>query len=229
MDAQQILDSLLKSGQELVEKGKTLAEERLQIPDDPAKREAMLSGAGKGALAAGAMAVLLGTSAGRKLTGASLKLGSLAAVGGIAYKAFQDWQSKQGQTDAPVGKSVSELAGNELDKRSKTLLKAMIAAAKADGHIDDKERELLTQQISKLNPDSVAANLIAEELDKPLDIKDLAASVDSPTAAAEIYLLSRLVVNVDNDQERNYLNQLAQALNLAPELVAQLDNQTSAS
>lgn len=229
MDAQQILDSLLNSGKELVEKGKSLAEERLQIPDDPAKRDAMLSGAGKGALAAGAMAVLLGTSAGRKLTGASLKLGSLAAIGGIAYKAFQDWQNKQGQPELATGKPVSELAGADLDKRSRTLLKAMIAAAKADGHIDDKERELLTQQLAKLNPDSDAAKLINEELDKPLNLQDIVASADSPATAAEIYVLSRLILNVDNDDERKYLNQLAEALGLAPDLVAQLDKQTNSA
>ena len=229
MDAQQILDSLLKSGQELVQKGKTLAEERLQIPDDPEKRDALFTGAGKGAVAASAIAVLLGTGAGRKLTGATLKLGSLAAIGGIAYKAFQDWQAKQGQSQVATGTPISELTGSELDKRSRTLLKAMIAAAKADGHIDEKERELLTQQMAKLDPDADAAKLINEELNKPLNIQDIAAGVDSPAAAAEIYLLSRLVLNVDNDQERIYLSQLAQTLGLAPDLVAQLDNQATAS
>lgn len=105
----------------------------------------------------------------------------------------------------------------------------MLAAAKADGHIDDKERELLIQQLAKLNPDASAADLIAQELDKPVDINSLIASVDSPAAASEIYLLSRLVVNIDNDQERNYLSQLAQGLGLAPELVVELDKQTTAS
>ena len=229
MDAQQILNSLLKSGQELFGKGKTLAEERLQIPDDPEKRDALFTGAGKGAVAASAIAVLLGTGAGRKLTGASLKLGSLAAIGGIAYKAFQDWQAKQGQSQVATGTPVSELTGDELDKRSRTLLKAMIAAAKADGHIDEKERELLTQQMAKLDPNADAAKLINEELNKPLNIQEIAAGVDSPAAAAEIYLLSRLVLNVDNDQERTYLNKLAQALGLAPDLVAQLDSQAMAS
>lgn len=120
MDAQQILDTFLKSGQELVEKGKTLAEERLQIPDDPEKREAMLSGAGKGALAAGAVAVLLGTQTGRKLTGASLKLGSLAAIGTVAYQAFKDWQNKQDQPQtADIGQPVTDLAGSALDNLAK--------------------------------------------------------------------------------------------------------------
>jgi uncharacterized membrane protein YebE (DUF533 family) len=190
----------------------------------------MLSGAGKGALAAGAVAVLLGTPTGRKITGTSLKLGSLAAIGTVAYQAFKDWQNKQDQPQtANIGHPVTDLVGSALDNRSKILLTAMIAAAKADGHIDDKERELLSQQLAKLNPDASAADLIAQELDKPLDINGLIASADSLAAASEIYLLSRLVVNVDNDQERNYLSQLAQGLRLAPELVADLDKQTTLS
>jgi uncharacterized membrane protein YebE (DUF533 family) len=227
MDAQQILDSLLKSGQELVQQGKSLAEKRLQLPDDPAKRDAMLDGASKGALAASALAVLLGTNAGRKLTGATLKLGSLAAIGGIAYKTFQDWQNSQNQPQVAAGQPVSELTGNDLSQRSKILLKAMIAAAKADGHIDDKERELLTGQIGKLDAGSDATALINAELDKPVSVQEIAAGADSPAAAAEIYLLSRMVIDANNEQERAYLAQLAQALKLAPDLVAQLDQQAT--
>ena len=44
-------------------------------------------------LAAGALvAVLLGTGAGRKVTGSALKIGGLAAVAGLAYKAYQNYQ-----------------------------------------------------------------------------------------------------------------------------------------
>ena len=47
-------------------------------------------------LAAGALvAVLLGTGTGRKVTGSALKLGGLAAVAGLAYKAYQNYQTGQ--------------------------------------------------------------------------------------------------------------------------------------
>lgn len=95
MKAKQILDLLLESGQELVDQSKNLAEKKLNIPDNPEARKNMVDGAGKGALAAGAMALLLGTGVGRKLTGAGLKLGSLAAIGSIAFNTFQKWQGQQ--------------------------------------------------------------------------------------------------------------------------------------
>ena len=49
----------------------------------------MFSGLGKGALMAGGLAALLGTGAGRRLTGGTLKLGGLAAIGGLAYQTYE--------------------------------------------------------------------------------------------------------------------------------------------
>lgn len=225
MNAQQILDALLSSGKELAEKGKTLAEAKLNVPDDPEKREAMLAGAGKGALAAGALAVLLGTGTGRKLTGATLKLGSLAAIGGVAYKAFENWQGKQTDSQvASVEKTANQLTGEASDNRSR----AIIASAKADGHIDEEERNIIFQHAEKLGLETSVATFIKNELTSPLDAKEVAAGADSPEAAAEIYLVSMMTLNLDNDKEREYLGQLAQALGLDPDLVAELEKQAIA-
>src|SRR5690348_8427118 len=44
------------------------------------------------AVAGGIAALLLGTSTGRSITAGAVKLGGLAGLGGIAYKAFSNWQ-----------------------------------------------------------------------------------------------------------------------------------------
>lgn len=172
-------------------------------------------------------ALLLGTGVGRKLTRTGLKLGSLAAIGGVAYNEFQKWQGQQATPIADAGKPLTELSGQASDQRGQVLLKAMIAAAKADGKLDDKERELITHKLSKLNLGD-SANLFLEELNNPVDIKAVTAGADSPAAAAEIYLISRAIVDLDNDQECNYMDQLAKELGLAPDLVAQLESQIKA-
>ena len=56
----------------------------------------MLSGAGGGALAAGAMGLLLGNKKVRKVGGKVAIYGGLAALGVIAYKAYGNWQAQQG-------------------------------------------------------------------------------------------------------------------------------------
>src|SRR5690606_31563897 len=105
-------------------------------------------------LAAGALAaVLLGTGTGRQLTGTAVRLGGLAAIGGLAYKAYQNY--KNGGQPASAGTAgepelLPPPAGTDFHPATApqgegefalTLVRAMIAAAKADGHIDDEERK----------------------------------------------------------------------------------------
>jgi len=229
MDVRALFDQLLQSGRELASKGQNLAEQKLNIPGEGPQREAALSGMGKGAAIAGVAALLLGTKAGRGLTGVAVKLGSLAAVGGLAYKAFQDWQAKQeGAPAADPGPAANTLSGPQLEQRSLALLRAMLAAAKADGHIDEQEQSRIDAYLQKLNLDPEALHFVKNELAKPLNVKEVAAGADSPAAAAEIYLTSLLTINIDSDQERAYLEDLARELKLPPELVSELLDQAKA-
>ena len=74
-------------------KGQAVVEKKLDIEEPGEKRDATISGLKTGAVAAGMMALLVGTKSGRKFTGSALKLGSLAAVGGIAWQAYQNWSA----------------------------------------------------------------------------------------------------------------------------------------
>lgn len=228
MDVRALFDQLLQSGRELASKGQSLAEQKLDIPKEGPQRDAALSSMGKGAAIAGVAAVLLGTGAGRGLTGLALKLGSLAAVGGLAYKTFQDWQAKRGGAPVDPGPPVTGLSGPQLDQRGFALLRAMLAAAKADGHIDENEQAKIDAYLQKLKLDPDALHFVKNELAKPLNVKEVAAGADSPAAAAEIYLTSLLTINVDSEQERAYLDELARELKLSPELVSELLEQAKA-
>ena len=53
-----------------------------------------------GAVAGGALALLLGSKRGRGLGGKALKYGSAAALGVLAWNVYRDWQSKQGGSRA---------------------------------------------------------------------------------------------------------------------------------
>ncbi len=228
MDARTLLDQLLQSGRELADKGQNVAETKLDIPQAGPERQAALSGMGKGATLAGVLTLLLGTRAGRGLAGTALKLGSLAAVGRLAYDAYQGWQHKQAAHSGDAGKAIDELTGSQSEQRSRMLLKAMIAAAKADGHIDEAERSKIEAYLEKLELDSATQQFIQDEIAKPVDAREVASGANSAAAAAEIYLTSLLAIDVDSDQERAYLNELVHALKLAPELVAQLQAKANA-
>jgi len=217
MDTKAILDSLLEKSQSATRKGVAMAEDKLGVPESGEQRDAMLDGLSKGALAAGAVALLLGTKGGRKLTGTALKVGGLAAVGGIAYNAYSQWQSKQGAGGTPnIGTPIAELAEPEANERSRAIVRAMIAAAKSDGHINDVEREHITQKIKSLGMEQDVMSFLLSELDAKADAKAIAALADTPEAAAEIYLASVMVVDFNDQLERKYMDTLAQELKLDP-------------
>jgi len=62
-----------------------------------------------------------------------------------------------------------------------------------------------------------------KELNKPLDVAEVVASADSPEAAAEIYLASTMVVDLNGLEERKYMDSLAEGLGLDATLVSELE------
>ena len=232
MSTQSFLDELLKTGKDLASKGQTIAEEKLQMPKEGEQRDATLDGMKKGAIAAGVLALLLGTGAGRRVTGSALKIGSLAAIGGIGWKAYQNWMAQKQVTDQEIKDiaedakiiPVNELSEEQANQRSEILLKAMIAAAKADGHVNSKEMAGINEQIAKLKLDGDVATLIQAEIAKRLDIKEIAEMAENQEMAAEIYLVSAVVTDKENTMEREYLETLARTMELPDALVAQLQS-----
>ena len=224
MDAKSFLDDLLKTGREMAAKGQAAVEKKLDIEEPGEKRDATISGLKTGAIAAGLMALLLGTKGGRRVTGSALKLGSLAAVGGIAWQAYQNWSVKNNTLTADTeAVAVNQLESDAANERSLTLLKAMIAAAKADGHIDDMEMADINEQITALGLSGDIAGFVQSEIASPASFEELAALSDSPETGAEIYLISSMVINKENEAERAYLDALAAALELPDSLLVELE------
>ena len=228
MDAKGLLDQLLQTGKEMASKGQAAIEEKLDIAEPGEKRDATISGIKTGAMAAGVLALLLGTKTGRNVTGSALKLGSLAAVGGIAWTAYQNWQAKQG--DAASNDDVTpinRLEGDAADRRSLNLLRAMIAAAKADGHVDADELVFINEQMSRLGLAGDVARFVQKEVASPLNLDEIAALADNPEAGAEIYLVSSMLIDKEKEVERAYLDALAAALELPDALLVELEKARS--
>ncbi|KPB00413.1 tellurite resistance TerB family protein [Ahrensia marina] len=185
-----------------------------------------------GALAA----VLLGTGAGRSITGSALKVGGVAAVAGLAYKAYQNYQSGQKAEEieaqgaeqdvlTPPKDSdfAPETAPQGADEFTLSLVKAMIAAARADGHIDDNERARIAEKLSMGGYDEDAQNFIRAELSKPVDIDTLVSSAKTEAQRVELYTASRLAIDPQTRAERGYLDMLAGRLSLPDPLVDHIE------
>lgn len=193
-------------------------------------------------LAAGALAaVLLGTGPGRKVGGAAVKLGGLAAIGGLAYKAYQNYQNgKKPDEAAPAEEQIllpppadtefhpSQAPQGEAEF-ALTLVRAMIAAARADGRIDDEERRRIGEKLSLSGLDSDAESFLRAELESPLDLDALVAAARTEAQKVELYTASRLAVDADTRAERGYLDLLAGRLGLADQLVDHIEATVASS
>ena len=181
---------------------------------------------GKGAIAGGLLGILL-TRGGRRILGTGIKIGGMAAIGGLAYKAYEDWKNGRSGGDAaalppPQGTEFLPNDAAAADELATRILQAMIAAAKADGHVTPEERAAIDGQLPQLGLGDAASALIAAELDAPLDVGRIAGLARSEAEATQIYAASLLVVDQESPAEKGYLEMLAARMNLAQGLVDRL-------
>ncbi len=190
--------------------------------DPKMQRTAMTGAAG---LAAG---MLLSGGKPGKLLGNAMRAGALAAVGGLAYKAWQNHQQSQNNSapvpaeDAFIPAPTDTLGQEELGK---SLVRAMIAAAKADGRIDAEEKEAIFEKLKTMPLSAEEKAWVFDELSTPLDINAVVSRADTPEHAAEIYAASLVAISADTATEQAYLEALAIKLKLDPALVAEIHRQ----
>ncbi|MCG8642970.1 MAG: tellurite resistance TerB family protein [Desulfobacterales bacterium] len=190
-----------------------------------------------GGLAGGLTSNLLTSKKGRKVGKKALKMGGIAAVGALAYGAYQKYNSSKspaieskGQAPAPSFQPAPEGSSflppkNDSSGREElglTLVRAMIAAARSDGRLDAKESQAIFQRIESLPLDPDEKSLLIEEMGRPVDVDAIVRSAKSPELAAEIYIASLLAIDVDTVEEQSYLAMLAARLKLPQDLVTQL-------
>jgi uncharacterized membrane protein YebE (DUF533 family) len=213
MDLKSLLNQALNS--ELVKQGQQQIKQQ--------SSSGSLKSLGAGAVGGGLVSLLMGSKKskklGKKVGKNALKVGGVALLGGLAYKVYNDYQSKQ------VTSASQDTFNPNDDIHSQLIIKAMIAAAKADGHVDPQEMERIELTLKQAGADSQLQHLLHVELNKPLDPTEVARLAQSPQQASEIYLASLIVVDEQNFMEKAYLQELAKQLNLSPEVTYQLEQQ----
>jgi uncharacterized membrane protein YebE (DUF533 family) len=213
----------------------------------PQATDAFGRGMAAGGVAGGALGLLLGSRGGRKSANKALKVGGMATLGLLAYKAYTQYQKQQAGAAAAAAPTaplpapaqnlgaplVQRLPAPAAEDHSRAMLRAMIAAAKSDGHLDEQERQRveaeLNRQIEAGGGDAPLRQWLDAELRRPVEPAEVAAGVSSPEAAAEVYLASVLMVDQASFMERAYLDALARELRLAPGLQRELEAQVAAA
>jgi uncharacterized membrane protein YebE (DUF533 family) len=158
-------------------------------------------------------------------SGGGTNYAALASLGMMAYQAYQAWQRSQASAPQEAPRTVDLLAGPEAEEHSHAILRALIAAAKADGRIDDAEKHMISTEIGRHTDDPQLQQWLDDEVAKPLDPNEVAQSATDPGMASEMYLASVMLVDDQQDAERNYLDELAAALQIDPQLQLHLEQQ----
>src|SRR5690606_42056683 len=108
------------------------------------------------------------------------------------------------------------------------VVRTMIAAAKADGHVDAEEQRKLFEHVDQQGFDNETKAWVFDELRKDHDVTRLAAAARNAEQAAELYLAARLIIDPDHPKEEALLRELAVRLNLPDGLVEHLDAEVMA-
>ena len=160
--------------------GQTLSNVASQIP----------GGLAGGAAAGGVVALLMGSKSARKFVGKAATYGGAAVLGGLAFKAYQNWQSgNQGVATAatPVQQPVDpssfhqQALSHQADQTVNpelVLVKAMIAAAKADGHIDAEEQKRIFEAVDKTSLSAAEKGLIFDYLQQDIPIFEITTGIN---------------------------------------------------
>lgn len=190
---------------------------------------------GRGTLTGGALGLLIGKNKKmRKLA----QYGGLAALGMMVYNTYGEYQRQQQAGAAggaqpatqpvpqlPAPQTVDRLPPAQADAHGAAILQAIVAAAKADGHIDARERELIEGEYARQGLPADVQQWLHTELEKPLDPAQVARAATSPELAAEMYLASLLVADEQSFMEKAYLDELARQLKLPADLQTRLQRQ----
>lgn len=184
---------------------------------------------GAGAVLGGLGGLLIGTKTGREIATGAAKVGALALISGLAYKAYQNHQA--GKPLITGAQSIASAApagsGFEPDAISNDtaalMIRAMIAAAAADGRIDDTEYGRIIGSLGSGADTAEARAFLEQEMRAPASPQTLAAAVRSEAEALEVYTAARIAIDPDAPAEKGFLADLANALNVPRELAAQID------
>jgi uncharacterized membrane protein YebE (DUF533 family) len=202
-----------------------------------------------GLLTGGVATSLLG--GGKDTVETVAKVGGLALLGTLAYKAFGNYQQqKAAGGNASVVDAVKHSAtgmahqasglisgllsvnqaGNQPQGASLpaaaaapvnadlplAIIRAMIGAAKADGHMDAAESQKIIGQLESAGIGAQEKMLLMQEMANTQDVNSIAAAAKSPQEAAQLYLAALLVCDSQCAREQEYLAALAGALKLEP-------------
>ena len=105
------------------------------------------------------------------------------------------------------------------------LIRAMIAAAHADGVLSDPERTRLSELVRSWIEDVAMGDQLLLELEAPPSVEQLIRTIEGSPTAERFYAVSVEVVGFDRLIDRAYLAYLAARLDIAADVVLRINRE----
>jgi len=190
----------------------------------------MLGDAGKAVggnknLAIGGLGALIGSilGGGGKSVGGAIGGGLMALLGSLAFNALKGAGKSNPQIPTGLLEPTTDDEQKLLDQSSELILRSMINAAKSDGQIDQNEINRIIGKFDEMGIDDEGKNYLMIEMQKPIETdKIIAEAQGQPELAAQMYAATLMAIEVDTQQEKNYLDQLAIGLGLEPQVISRI-------
>ena len=153
-----------------------------------------------------------------------VKTAAVVGAGAIAWNFYKKWSTNKEQQAAEIPAAQEALPPAE-DPAAMLMLRAMVYAARADGHIDAAEQERIGKLTQQFLPGRNSQAIVDELVREPLNLDLLASQMQSQEQREDLYRLSCLVLDIDHFMERGYLDALAGALAIDKERQAFLEKE----
>jgi uncharacterized membrane protein YebE (DUF533 family) len=173
--------------------------------------------------------------------GSLINAGTLLAAAGVAWGAYEAWQGQRAGGPAPAapgtvppvpGRTGGDtlpplpdpaLPSSAVPEPVLRLVRLMVSAAGADGHLGPEERDHILAEARRAG----AEDVVRRELEAPRPLADIVGGVTDPALKEQLYTLAFSVVRADETVtggERVYLAGLANLLGIDPSTVARLES-----
>lgn len=111
------------------------------------------------------------------------------------------------------------------DELARRMIQVMIAAACADGAMDEQEEKAILDKLRDIELSQEEKMFMLEELHHPKDIATLTEGISQPSVAKAMYMLAVSAVAIDTEKERSWLDELARSLGLSPAVQKFIEDQ----
>jgi len=105
------------------------------------------------------------------------------------------------------------------------MIQVMAAAAHADGIMDADEQRAVLEKLRGADLSQEEKMFLLNELHRPKSMDELVAGINDPAVAKTMYMLAVAAIEIDTEAEREWLNALAQRLDISPDIQAFIEEQ----